>query len=169
LFPGGVGYPVRARGRSRGALRESRGYLVCHQEGYRLVRPKPSRRGEGFLGGEEVVPEDVIHLLWGLRPWEGGDARLGTTVGEPLGRPQGLGGGGQQKGGPVFVLGGLDCLEVTRLGGAGNFPHVWGVALAGRAGGLMIFATEDAQVGGPPGFGGMGRSGHWRVLLEESY
>jgi len=108
-------------------------------------------------------------LVWGLSPWEGGEARLGTTVGEPLGRPKALGGGGQQKRGPVFVLGGLDCLKIPRLGGAGNFPHVWGVALSGRSGGLMIFATEDGQVGGPPGFGVMGRSGHWRVFFEESY
>jgi len=69
----------------------------------------------------------------------------------------------------VFVLGGLDSLEVPHPGGAGNFPHVWGVVFFGRSSCLVIFTTEDSQVGGPPGFGVMGRSGHWRVLLEESY
>jgi len=72
-----------------------------------------------------VVQEDTIHLLWGLGPWEGGETWLGTAKGEPLGRPKALRGGGQQKGGPVFVLGGLDCLEISRLGRPGNFPHVW--------------------------------------------
>jgi len=116
-----------------------------------------------------VVQADVIHLLWGVRPWEEGEAWLGMTICEPLGRPKTLGGGGQQKGGPVFVLGGLDCLEVPRLEGAGNFPHVCGVADSRHSGGLTIFAAENGQVGGPPGFGVMGRSGHWRVLSEESY
>ena len=40
---------------------------------------------------------------------------MGMPVGEPFGRPKALGGGGQQKGGPVFVLGGLDCLEIPPL------------------------------------------------------
>jgi len=52
----------------------------------------------------------------------------------------------------VFVFGGLDCLEVPPLGGAGTFPQVWGVSLPGRSSGLMVFATEVSQVGGPPGF-----------------
>jgi len=69
----------------------------------------------------------------------------------------------------VFVFRGLDCLEIPRLGGAGNFPHGWCVVLCGCSGGLVILATEDRQVGGPPGFGVMGRPGYWRVLLEESY
>jgi len=59
----------------------------------------------------------------------------------------------------VFVLGGLDCLEIPRLGGACNFPHVRGIISSGRSSGLVIFATEDSQVGGPPRFGVVGRSG----------
>ena len=74
------------------------------------MRPKPRWRGEGFLRGEEVVQKDIVHLLRGLGPWEGGEARLGTPVGEPLSRPKALGGSGQQKRGPVFVLGGLNRL-----------------------------------------------------------
>jgi len=116
-----------------------------------------------------VVQKDIVHLYWGLCPWEGGEARLGTSVGEPLSRPKALGGGGQQNGGPVFVLSGLDCLAILRLGGAGNFSHVWGVVLSGRSSGLVILTAEDRQVGGPPTFGVMGRPGYWRVLLEESY
>jgi len=116
-----------------------------------------------------VFQEDIVHLYWGLCPWEGGEARLGMSVGEPLSRPKALGGGGQQEGGPVFVLCGLDCLEIPRLGGAGNIPHVWGVVLSARPGGLMILTTEDRQVGGPPRFGVVGRPGYWCMLLEDSY
>jgi len=130
---------------------------------------KPRWREEGFLRGEEVVQENIVHLLRCLSPWEGGEARLGTPVGEPLGRPKALGGSGQQKGGPVFVFGGLNCLKVPRPGGAGNFPHVRGVLVSGQPSGLVLFATEDCQVGGPPRLGVMGRSGHWRVFCEESY
>ena len=115
------------------------------------MRREPRRRGEGFLRGETVVQKDIVHLLWGLCPWEGGEGWLGTTVGEPFGRPKALGGGCQQKGGPVFVLGGLDCLEEPRLGGAGNFPHVRGVMFPGRSGSLVIFTTADSQVGGHQG------------------
>jgi len=94
---------------------------------------------------------------------------LGTSVGEALSRPKALGGSGQQKGGPVFVFGGLNRLKIPRLGGAGNFPHVRGVLLPGRPSGLLILATEDSQVGGPPRLGVMGRSGHRRVFFEESF
>jgi len=69
----------------------------------------------------------------------------------------------------MFVLGGFDHLEIPRLGGAGNIPHVSGVMLSGRPGGLVILTTEDRQVGGPPRFGVMGRPGYWRVLLVDSY
>jgi len=69
----------------------------------------------------------------------------------------------------VFVLSGLDCLEIPSLGGAENFSHVWGVVLAGRSGSFVILTTEDRQVGGPPRFGVMGGPGYRRVLLEESY
>jgi len=169
LFPGAVVYPVRAGGRGRGALRESRGYLVCGQGGYRLVRPKPGRWRKGFLRGEEVVQEDVVHLLRGLSPWEGREMRLCWAVGKPLGRPKALGGGSQQKGEPVFVLGGLDCLEVPRFGGAGNFPQVSCVRFSGRSSGLVILATEDSPVGGPPRFGVIGGSGHRCVFFEESH
>jgi len=93
---------------------------------------------------------------------------LGAPVGKPLSRPKGLGGGGQQKRGPVFVLSGLDCLEVPPLGGAGDIPHVWGVVFPGLSCCFVVFATEDGQVGRPPGFGVMGGPGHRRVLLEES-
>ena len=68
----------------------------------------------------------------------------------------------------MLVLGGLDGLEIPRLGGAGKYPRVWGVVFFGRPSGLVIFTTEDSQVGGPPRFGVMGRSGHWRVFLEVS-
>jgi len=64
-----------------------------------------------------VVQKDVVHLLRGFSPWEGREAWLGTPIGESLSRPKALVGGGQQKGGPVFVLGGLDCLEVPCLEG----------------------------------------------------
>jgi len=47
----------------------------------------------------------------------------------------------------VFVLGGLDCLEVPRLGGAGNFPHVWGIVFLGGSSGLVIFSTEAVRWG----------------------
>jgi len=83
----------------------------------------------------------------GLGPWEGGEARLGAPIDEPLSRFKALGGSGQQNGGTVFVLGGFDCLEVSRLGGAGNFLHVWGVVFLGRSSGLMVLTTEDSQVG----------------------
>jgi len=69
----------------------------------------------------------------------------------------------------VFVLRGLDCLEIPSLGGAGNFPHAWGVVLSGRPSGLVVFTMADSQVGGPPRFGVMGRPGYWRVFLEKSY
>jgi len=90
---------------------------------------------------------------------------LGTPVGEPLGFPKALGGGGQQKGRPVFVLSGLDCLEIPSLGGAGNFPHVWAVVLSGGSGGFVILQTADRQVGGLQRFGVMGRPGYSRVFL----
>ena len=98
LLPGGAGYPVWAGGRGRGALRASRGYLISRQGGYRLGRPEHGRWGKGFLRGEEVVLEDVVHLLRGLGPREGRETQLGTAVGEPLGCPGALRGGGQQKG-----------------------------------------------------------------------
>jgi len=129
------------------------------------VWPKPVWGGEGFLRGKKVVQKDIVHLLWGLGPWEGGEAWLGASVGEPLSRPQALGGGGQQKGGPVFVLSGFNGLEIPRLGGAGNFPHVWCVVFRGCPCGLVIFTTEARQVGSPPGFGVIGGPGYRRVLL----
>ena len=131
--------------------------------------PKPRRGEERFLRGEEVIQEDIVHLLWGFSPWEGGEVRLGTSVGEPLSRPKALRGSGQQKGGPVCVFGGFNCLKVPSLGGAGNFQHVRGVVFAGRSSSLVILTTEDSEVGGPPGLGVMGRSGYWCVLLEEGY
>jgi len=131
--------------------------------------PKPRRGEERFLRGEEVIQEDSVHLYRSFSPWEGGEARLRTSVGEPLGRPKALRGSGQQKGGPVFVLGGFNCLKVPRLGGAGKFPHVRGVVFPGRSGSLGVLTTEDSQVGGPPGFGVVGRSGYWRVLFEQSH
>jgi len=129
------------------------------------VWPKPRRRGEGILRTKEVIQKDAVHLLWGLGPWEGGEARLGTPVGEPLSGPKPLGGGGQQKAGPVFVFSGLARLEIPRVGGSGNFPHVWGVVFPGRPGCLVIFTTEDRQVRSPRGLGVMGGSGYRRVLL----
>ena len=69
----------------------------------------------------------------------------------------------------MFVFSGLDCLKIPRLGGTCNFPHVWGVVFSGRSGSLVIFATENRQVGGPPRFGVMGRPGYWCVFFEESY
>ena len=69
----------------------------------------------------------------------------------------------------MFVLCGLDCLEIPRLGGSGNIPQVWGVVLPGRPGGLVVLPTEDSQVGGPPGFGVMGGSGDRDMVLEEGY
>jgi len=119
--------------------------------------------------GEEVIQKDIVHLYWGLSPWEGREAQLGTPVGEPLCRPKALGGGGQQKGGPVFVFSGLDCLEVPPLGGAGNFPHVRGVVLSSRSCCFVILPMVDRQVGGPLRFGVVGRPGYWCVFFEESY
>jgi len=116
-----------------------------------------------------VVQEDFVHLLRGLSPWEGRKTWLGTAVGKPLGCPQALGGGGQQKGGPVFVFGGFACLEVPRRGGPGNFSHVWCVVFPGCSSSLVIFTTEDSQVRGPPRFGVMGRPGYWRMFFEKSY
>jgi len=121
--------------------------------------PKPRPEGERFFRGEEVIQEDIVHLYRGFSPWEGGQARLGTSLGEPLSRPKALRGSGQQKGGPVFVLGGLNCLKVPHLRGAGNFPHVRGVIFPGRSGSLVIFTTEDSQVWGPPRLGVMGWCG----------
>ena len=40
-----------------------------------------------------MVQKNVIYLLGGLSPWEGGKTGCGATEGEPFGRPQGLGGG----------------------------------------------------------------------------
>jgi len=69
----------------------------------------------------------------------------------------------------VFVLRGFDCLEVPRLGGAGNFPHVWGVVFSGCPGGLVVLTTEDRQVGGPPRLGVMGGPGYRRVFFQERH
>ena len=93
---------------------------------------------------------------------------MGAPIGEPLSRSKALGGGGQQKRGPVFVFSGLDRLEVPLLGGAGDFPHVWCVVLLGLSCCLVVFATEDGQVGGPPRFGVMGGPGYRCMLFEES-
>jgi len=68
----------------------------------------------------------------------------------------------------VLVLGGFDCLEVPRLQGTGNLPHVWGVMLPGRSSGFVVFTTEDRKVGRPPRFGVVERPGHRRVLLQEN-
>jgi len=68
----------------------------------------------------------------------------------------------------VFVFSGLDRLKVPPLGGAGDFPHVWCVVLLGRSCCLVVFATEDGQVGGPPRFGVMGGPGYRCMLFEES-
>jgi len=79
------------------------------------VWPKPGRWGGLLLRGEEMVQQDTVRVLGGLWPMEGGEAGLRAAVCEPFGRRQVLGGGGQQEGGPVLVLGGLDCLEVPRF------------------------------------------------------
>jgi len=116
-----------------------------------------------------VVQKDAVHLLRGLGPWEGGEARLGTPVGEALSRPKALGGGGQQEGGPAFVFSSFDRLEIPHPGGAGDFPHVWAVVFSGCSRGFVILTSEDRQVGGPPGLGVMGGPGHRRVFLKEGY
>ena len=69
----------------------------------------------------------------------------------------------------MFVFCGLDSLEIPRLGGAGNFSHVWGVVSSGCSGSLVIFPTEDRQVRGPPRFGVVGGPGYRRVRFQESY
>jgi len=69
----------------------------------------------------------------------------------------------------MFVFSGLDRLEVPRLGGAGNFPHVWGVVFPGCSGRFVVLTTEDSQVGRPPRFEVVGRPGYGRMLLEEGY
>ena len=69
----------------------------------------------------------------------------------------------------MFVLGGLDCLEVPHLRGAGNVTHVRGVVFPGRSDSFVVFATEDSKVGGPPGFGIVGCSGHRCLLFQERY
>jgi len=48
----------------------------------------------------------------------------------------------------VFVLCGLDCHEIPRFGGAGNFPHVWGVVIHCPSGSLVVLATEGGEVKG---------------------
>ena len=42
---------------------------------------------------KKVVQQDLVHLLEGLSPWEGGEAPWGAAVGEPFGCPQALAGG----------------------------------------------------------------------------
>jgi len=49
--------------------------------------------GELLLWGEEVVQQDIVYLLRGLRPREEGKAGRGSAIGKLLGRPQGQGGG----------------------------------------------------------------------------
>jgi len=51
------------------------------------VRSKSGGWGEWCFQGKEMVQQDLVHLLRGLSPWEGGEVGWGTAVGEPLGRP----------------------------------------------------------------------------------
>jgi len=69
----------------------------------------------------------------------------------------------------MVVLGGIDCFEIPRFRGAGYFPLVWGVVLRCCSGTLMVFATEDGKVGGPPGFGVVGRPRYWPVFFQDSH
>ena len=116
-----------------------------------------------------MVEQYGVHLLGGLCPREGGESGWRAAVGEPFGCPLRLGDGGQQKGGLVFVLSGLDRLETTRPRGVGNCPHVRGIELPGRPDGLMLFPTGCAEVGKAPWFGLVRRPGHRVVFFQEGY
>jgi len=66
----------------------------------------------------------------------------------------------------MLVLGGLNCFEGPCFRGAGNFPQVWGVVFLCRSSGLVVFAAEDAEVGGPPRVGVVQGARRLRVLLQ---
>ena len=57
------------------------------------MRSKSGGGGEQLLRREEVVQQDFVHLLGGLRPREGREAGWASAIDKLLCRPQGLGGG----------------------------------------------------------------------------
>jgi len=58
----------------------------------------------------------------------------------------------------VFDFGNLNRLEVPCFGNASHIPQGRGVMFPSLPGGAVKLAAEDSQVGGPRGFGVVGRS-----------
>ena len=94
-----------------------------------------------------MIQQDLVHLLGGLGSGEGGEAGCYPAESELLDRPQGLGGGAQQKGGPVFVLGCLDRPEVSRFGRVCHLSQGRGPVILDRSYCLMKFAANGGQTG----------------------
>jgi len=166
-FPGGVENSFRPRGRSGRALGEGYRYLLVCQGVRLLIRSQAGRRGKGFLRGEEVVQQDLVHLFGGLCPRKGWKAGWGAAVGDPLGPPNALGAGAQQEGRPLCVFGGLDRLELPRFANVGHVWHSWGPLFPSCSGGFMQLTAEGCQLGRPPRFGVMRGSGDWCVFLQK--
>ena len=67
----------------------------------------------------------------------------------------------------MFVVGGLDCLEVFRLANVSHISEGWGAMFPSHPRGSVELPVEDCEVGGPPRFGVMGGPGDWRMFLQE--
>jgi len=67
----------------------------------------------------------------------------------------------------VFVLCSLDCLEIPGFGSTSHLPQCRCVVLSGYPRGLVKFSTNDGQVGGPRGFGVMGRHRDRHVFFQK--
>jgi len=60
----------------------------------------------------------------------------------------------------VFVLGGLDRLEVPSFGNVGHVLLGWGAMFPSHHGGFVELTAENGQVGRPPRFGVVRGSGY---------
>jgi len=110
------------------------------------VRPEPTRGGEGWSWRKEVIKQDIIHLMGGLCPGEGGEAGWRVAEGKSLSRPKRLWRGPLEEGRPVFSFRSLNGLEVPRFRGFRGFLQGGRVVLPCCSGGLMELSTEDSKV-----------------------
>jgi len=53
----------------------------------------------------------------------------------------------------VLVFGGLDLLEISRLGNVSLVLEGWGAMFPSHLRGFVELPAEDGQMGGPPRFG----------------
>lgn len=67
----------------------------------------------------------------------------------------------------MCVFGGLDRHKVPRFGKDGHVRQGWGAMFSSHTGGFMELRAEYGQMGRPPRFGVVRRSGEGSVFFQE--